>query len=63
LLDHVADLVELKVILRDGVPCCGSGRGFGQPLAEIYRFRPPMLYVCPKTGLLRALKLKPRQRR
>ncbi|HJT35682.1 MAG TPA: hypothetical protein VJ783_26880 [Pirellulales bacterium] len=55
-LDHLADFVEIHVCLVDGQPVATGGRWRGRPLA------PPMLYVCPRTGLLRAARRKRRVR-
>jgi hypothetical protein len=59
--DHVEDYVATHVILIDGVPCDGEGgKRYGQPLDQ-FRYRP--WYVCPRTGLLRRVKLTSRKRR
>jgi hypothetical protein len=55
--DHVADYVETNVVLRGGVPCFGTGRWYGRPLAEV-AYRRLQLYVCPLTGLLKRLRLR-----
>ncbi len=55
--DHIDDIVERQVLLNDGVPCALGGHNHGQPLRSGSRWR--LLYVCPKTGLLRRLE-KPR---
>jgi hypothetical protein len=60
LLDHVAHMVDTKVVLVDGIPCCGVGQNYGKPLAKLYR-RAGRLYVCPVTGLLRRVKPKRRE--
>ena len=57
--DHVEDYVTTHVLLIDGVPCHGAGWGYGKPLHE-FRYRP--WYVCPRTGLLRRVKVKGRKR-
>jgi hypothetical protein len=58
--DHVAEYVTTHVILIDGVPCYGKGGwGYGRPLHEL-RYRP--WYVCPRTGLLRRVKMASRKR-
>jgi hypothetical protein len=58
--DHVEEYVTTHVILIDGVPCNGEGRfGYGRPLHEL-RWRP--WYVCPRTGLLRRVKMASRKR-
>lgn len=58
--DHVADYVTTHVILIDGVPCNGEGGwNYGKPLHQL-RFRP--WYVCPRTGLLRRVKVASRKR-
>lgn len=56
--DHVDDYVNTHVILIDGVPCRGEGRSYGDPLDQ-FGYRP--WYVCPRTGLLRRIKLKRRK--
>lgn len=58
--DHLKDFVETNVIETDGVLYYGTGRHRGRPL-EWSRYA--KLYVCPRTGILRALKNKkqPRQ--
>jgi hypothetical protein len=59
--DHVEDYVTTHVILIDGVPCNGEGgRIYGTPLHE-FRYRP--WYVCPRTGLLRRVKVAGRKRK
>jgi hypothetical protein len=58
-LRHVFDLVARDVILIDGVPCVGSGLGYGRPLNPRWREE---LYICPRTGLLRQVR-PPRKRR
>jgi hypothetical protein len=63
--DHVEDYVERNVILIDGVPCHGGAWAYGKPLADGY-FRRALFYVCPRTGLLREVKIsctKARRRR
>jgi hypothetical protein len=58
--DHVEDYVTTHVILIDGVPCNGEGGwNYGKPL---HRFGWPW-YVCPRTGLLRRVKVTSRKRR
>jgi hypothetical protein len=58
--DHVEDYVATHVILTDGVPCNGmGGYGYGKPLHQ-FRHRP--WYVCPRTGLLRRVKVASRKR-
>jgi hypothetical protein len=60
--DHVDDFVETRVLLIDGVPCHGSGRLYGQPLADGWRgWR--QFYVCPRTGLLKRLPPRAREER
>src|SRR5207249_843538 len=54
--------VEVNVKLIDGAPCYASGRLCGQPLNIYWWGRFPLLYVCPKSGLLRQVK-PPRGRR
>ena len=49
---HVFDYVVLDVIEIDGVLCHGSGRLRNWPLA---RFAWSLLYVCPRTGILRRI--------
>jgi hypothetical protein len=59
--DHIADYVTTHVILIDGVPCDGEGgRRYGTPLHQ-YRYHP--WYVCPRTGLLRRVKVTRQERR
>jgi len=53
--DHVFDYVEINVIEIDGVPCSKEARVYGSPLNE-FPWRRPLLYVCPRTGLLRRVK-------
>lgn len=58
--DHVEQYVTVHVILIDGVPCYGGGDGrYGYPLEQT-RYRP--WYVCPRTGLLRRVKVRSRKR-
>jgi hypothetical protein len=58
--DHVEDYVTVHVLLIDGVPCNGEGGWhYGQPLHQL-RYRP--WYVCPRTGLLRRVKVASRKR-
>lgn len=58
--DHVAQYVAEHVILIDGVPCDGAGGWhYGEPLHQL-RYRP--WYVCPRTGLLRRVKVSSRKR-
>ena len=54
-LDHLDDFVEMHVRLVDGQPFAIGSCGERQ-------VRPHQLYVCPKTGLLRAVKQKQRVR-
>jgi hypothetical protein len=59
--DHVGDYVITHVLLIDGVPCIGEGGwGYGQPLHHQFRYR--RWYVCPRTGLLRRVKVAGRKR-
>lgn len=59
--DHVEDYVTTHVILIDGVPCNGEGGySYGKPLHQL-RYRP--WYVCPRTGLLRRVKIPGCKRR
>jgi hypothetical protein len=60
--DHVWDYVEVNVKLKNGQPCYASGRLCDQPLNTYWWGRFPILYVCPKSGLLRRVK-PPRGRR
>lgn len=56
--DHVDEYVGVHVILIDGVPCDGEGgRSYGKPLHQM-RWR--RWYVCPRTGLLRRIKVSAR---
>jgi hypothetical protein len=58
--DHVEDYVTTHVLLIDGVLCNGEpGWKYGRPLHE-FRYRP--WYVCPRTGLLRRVKVTSRKR-
>src|SRR5213080_4251106 len=58
--DHVEDYVTTRVILIDRVPCSGDGdRNYGKPLHQL-RYRP--WYVCPRTRLLRRVKVVSRKR-
>lgn len=58
--DHVQGYVAVQVILIDGIPCNGEGGWhYGQPL-HTFRYRP--WYVCPRTGLLRRVKVVSRKR-
>jgi hypothetical protein len=58
--DHVEDYVTTHVILIDGVACNGEGGSwYGMPLHQ-FRYRP--WYVCPRTGLLRRVKVSGRKR-
>jgi hypothetical protein len=60
--DHVADYVVTHVLLIDGVPCSGEGgRICGRPLHQI-PWRRPCWYVCPRTGILRRVKVPVRSR-
>ena len=57
--DHVRDHVEayvcIHIILIDGVPCSAEGgREYGEPLSH-FRYR--RWYVCPRSGLLKKVKL------
>lgn len=57
--DHVADYVVVNVLLIDGVPCNGEGGWhYGRPLHQM-RYRP--WYVCPRSGLLRRVKVTSRE--
>jgi hypothetical protein len=60
--DHVEEYVTTCVILIDGVACNGEGgRLYGKPLHQLpSRYRP--WYVCPRTGLLRRVKVPARKR-
>lgn len=58
--DHVEEYVTVHVVLIDGIPCNGEGGWrYGEPLHEM-RWRP--WYVCPRTGLLRRVKVRARKR-
>jgi hypothetical protein len=58
--DHVEDYVATCVLLIDGVPCSGEGGWrYGQPL-HLFPRRP--WYVCPRTGLLRRVKVASRKK-
>jgi len=59
--DHVEDYVTTHVILIEGVLCNGEGgRYYGMPL---HQFRSRPWYVCPRTGLLRRVKIASRKRK
>jgi hypothetical protein len=59
--DHVADYVATHVVLIDGIPCnVEGGRSYGQPLHVMSWAR---WYVCPRTGILRRIKVSARSRR
>jgi hypothetical protein len=61
--DHVEDYVAMHVVLINGVPCHGEGgRLHGKPLHELPS-RHPRWYVCPRTGLLRRVKVVSRKRK
>ena len=60
--DHVFDYVEVHVVEIDGRPCSKEPRVYGAPLDEL-PWRRPLLYVCPRTGLLRRVKEVSRKRR
>ncbi|MDX1945856.1 MAG: hypothetical protein SFU86_10705 [Pirellulaceae bacterium] len=59
LLDHLAQYVETNARLISGILC----RPTGQPLAEPHLFRRPLFYVCPKSGLLKAVRGQSRKGR
>jgi hypothetical protein len=54
-LTHVDQYVETNVILIDGRPCHGTGRGYGLPLGAVgdWFIRSTPWYVCPKSGVLK----------
>jgi hypothetical protein len=52
LREALGRLVETSVVLLDGVPCSAVARN-GQPSA---RLRPGLLFVCPRSGLLKVVK-------
>lgn len=54
---HVFDFVAIDVIEINGVLCHASGWFRGRPLTTS---RWALLYVCPKTGILRRIKSKQR---
>jgi hypothetical protein len=54
--DHVAEYVETCVIEIDGVACRGT-YPVGAPLTRGYR----LFYVCPRSGILRAIN-RPKRR-
>jgi hypothetical protein len=60
--DHVFDYVAVHVIEIDGVACSKEPRLYGTPLHEMF-WRRPLLYVCPRTGLLRRARQVSRKRR
>lgn len=51
--DHVSDFVSTGVVNEDGVLYASSPRYGYRPLFA-YRSRRPVLWVCPRTGILRA---------
>ncbi|HEY2838591.1 MAG TPA: hypothetical protein VGJ26_05565 [Pirellulales bacterium] len=53
--DHIPDIVEIGAIEIDGVICHGVGYRLGRPLAPSHWME---FYVCPRTGLLRKIKLR-----
>ncbi len=58
---HIEQYVARNVILIDGVPCNGDGSfQYGKPLQQLGY---PHWYVCPRTGLLRRVKLTSRKRK
>jgi len=59
ILTHLFEYVVTDAILLDGVPCRGSGRQYGQPLADNYPFQ--LWYVCPRSGLLRRARFSGRR--
>lgn len=61
ILQHLHHHVELHVLMVNGVPCHNTGWGRGSPLVS--RGRHGMLYVCPKTGLLRRAPVVPREKK
>src|SRR5439155_17170159 len=52
--DHVADYVVTHVVWIDGVLCKAEPYGVGTPLSSLYYTA--LLYVCPRTGLLRRVR-------
>jgi hypothetical protein len=59
--DHVADYVATHVILIDGIPYSNAGDWtHGRPLRQTHWAR---WYVCPRTGMLRRVKVPIRSRR
>jgi hypothetical protein len=59
--DHVEQYVTRHVLLIDGVLCSGEGGwNYGKPLDRL-GYRP--WFVCPRTGLLRRVKLISRKRK
>jgi hypothetical protein len=57
-LDHLWDYVEVHTALVDGVVCNSKG----EPLAD-RRWRRSLFYVCPKCGLLKAVRQFARKQR
>src|SRR5262245_13101197 len=51
--DEVFRLVAVHAVLIDGVLCHGEGRAYGEPLRPRWG---EVLYVCPKSGLLKRVK-------
>jgi hypothetical protein len=59
--DHVYDFVETQVMLIDGIPCHARPRLYGEPLGS--RWMRTEMYVCPKLGILKRVKLRRTQKR
>ena len=59
--DHVWDFVALHVVLIDGLPCYGTGRRYSEPLGTGWRW--PPFYVCPRSGLLKRVRVRRPKRR
>jgi hypothetical protein len=59
-LDHLADYVEVNTRLVDGVVCNSIGTPIGQGGWPFFR---TIFYVCPKSGLLKAVRRASRKRR
>lgn len=59
--DHVSGYVTVNVIEHDGILCFGEGgRFYGRPLSDVPWLR---WYVCPRTGILRRIKARPKAKR
>jgi hypothetical protein len=59
ILTHLFEYVVTDAVLIDGLPCYGTDRRYGQPLADSYAIH--LWYVCPRSGLLRRARLPGRR--